>query len=138
MASQNDIVSQKVLVASGPGKLELRRNFPIPALDDDQVLVKIHAVALNLADWKTLDNPIFPPGIHGCDFARTITQKIGKSVRADLKQGDRVAGFLMQADPHYPNNGAFAEYVAAVGDLLIKIPESMSYTQAATLPTGTT
>lgn len=36
----------------------------------------------------------------------------------------------------HPEDGAFGEYVTAKGDILMKIPDSLSFEEAATMPIG--
>jgi aspyridone synthetase trans-acting enoyl reductase len=62
--------------------------------------------------------------------------QVGNKVRKVLVVGDRVCGSVLGNNPDDPDNGAFSEYVTVAGDLLIKIPSSMSYQTAATLGIG--
>ena len=75
------------------GKASLKA-IPIPKLRDDYILVKTVAVALNPADWQTLDEA-FPPRktktLLGCDFSGIVVE-VGKNVTKDFKKGDRIAG----------------------------------------------
>ena len=106
----------------------LERNQPIPKLRDDQVLIKTVAVALNPADWKAMAWGLSSDGgLVGCDFSG-IVEEVGPQVTKQLKKGDRVCGVVY--------GGAFAEYVVANGDLLIKVPDSMRFEQAATIGMG--
>jgi NADPH:quinone reductase-like Zn-dependent oxidoreductase len=36
----------------------------------------------------------------------------------------------------YPEDGAFGEYLTAKGDILMKIPDHLSFEEAATMPVG--
>lgn len=67
--------------------------------------------------------------IVGCDFAGTIA-KVGKNVTS-LAVGDRVAGFTQGGT--WNDVGAFAEYSRTPGDLVWKIPSTLTQDQAATL-----
>jgi len=94
----------------------------LPKYDD--LLVRVHAVGLNPTDWKHLG--VNKPGYSsGSDFAGVVAKGAG-----EFKEGDRVAGFTrggyLQND-----NGAFAEYVAAQQPIVWRIPESISFEQAA-------
>jgi len=71
----------------------------LPKYDD--VLVRVHAVALNPADWKHL-GAIKPGGSIGSDFGGVVVHGAGA-----FKVGDRVAGFTRGGYLHY-DNGAFA------------------------------
>ena len=115
---------------------------PLPRYDD--VLVRVHAVALNPTDWKHL-GAIKPGGSVGSDFGGVVSRGAG-----GFKAGDRVAGFTRGGYLQY-DNGAFAgnldyirywmmsnssrvlEYVAAQQAVLWRIPENITFEQAAAL-----
>src|SRR5437764_7917473 len=106
---------------------------PIP--DDDQILVKIHAVSVNPYDWHFVEGTpyimrAFGVGLRkpkeirlGVDFAGTV-ETVGKNV-TQFKPGEEVFG---------GREGAFAEYVCrrAVGSVASK-PASITFEQAASL-----
>ena len=99
------------------------------------VLVRTVAVALNPADAKMLDYSPSPDAVHGYDFAGTIVS-LGPESPPHLSVGDRVADLVHGMNKLRPDVGAFAEYVGETGDLLLKIPEDMSWEDAAGLGTG--
>ena len=127
--------TQTAVIASGPGQLAIQQDAPVPALAPDMVLVKTAAVAINPADAKMLDYSAAVGAIHGYDFAGTIVA-LGTDAPVHLAVGDRVAGLVHGMNALLPDVGAFAEYVGATGDLLLKIPEDMSFEDAASLGTG--
>src|SRR5438105_2519193 len=106
---------------------------PVP--DNDQILVKVHAVSVNPLDWHYVEGtPYFMRAIGvglrkpkeirlGVDFAGTI-EAVGKNV-TQFKPGDEVFG---------GRDGAFAEYVCrrAVGAVAPK-PADLTFEQAASL-----
>lgn len=101
---------------------------PTPSAED--VCIKVEAVGLNPIDYKlahwgyaTWDYP----QIIGLDIAGTIT-KVGKSVH-HFQPGDRVMAFL---DPR--EGGGFAEYTKVKAYALSRLPNNVSFTQAAALP----
>lgn len=109
---------------------------PLPHLRDDCVLVKVSTVALNPTDWKHLDRGLVSEGcLLGCDFAGTI-ERVGKTVTKTWSKGDRVAGVVHGGHASQPEDGAFAEYIVAKGDICLRIPREMSFEKAATLPLG--
>lgn len=71
----------------------------------------------------------------GCDFSG-IVEAVGKDVKKPFKKGDRICGFTHGANSVQPEDGSFAEYIVAKGDLQMKIPEHMSFQDAATLGVG--
>lgn len=141
MPSADPIVSlpkhQTAIVAQGPGQLAIKRDAPMPALAPDMAIVKTEAVAINPADAKMLDYSAAPGAIHGYDFAGTIVA-LGDDAAAlgHLAVGDRVAGLVHGMNKLQPDVGAFAEYVGAYGDLLLKIPDAMGFEEAASFGTG--
>ena len=127
--------TQTAIVALGSGQLAIQHDAPVPTLAADMVLVKSAAVAINPADAKMLDFSAAAGAIHGYDFAGTIVA-LGADAPAHLAVGDRVAGLVHGMNALRPEIGAFAEYVGATGHLLLKIPDIMSFEDAATLGTG--
>ena len=106
---------------------------PVP--DDDQILVKVHAVSVNPYDWHFVEGTPYvmramgvglrkPKDIRlGVDFAGTV-EAVGKNV-TQFKPGDEVFG---------GRDGAFAEYVCrrAVGAVAPK-PAGLTFEQAASI-----
>jgi NADPH:quinone reductase-like Zn-dependent oxidoreductase len=109
---------------------------PIPV--DDQVLVRVHAASVNRADLDGLGpRPGFvrlfigirAPRNHrtGLDAAGVV-EAIGPAVTR-FRLGDRVF-----ADLYTQGGGAFAEYACAPEKAFERIPDGMSFEDAATLP----
>ncbi|MBE5783800.1 MAG: NAD(P)H-quinone oxidoreductase [Clostridiales bacterium] len=99
-----------------------------PMIAGDEVLVKIHAAALNRADLlqrqgKYPSPPGCPPWM-GLEIAGVIV-KTGKDV-AGWKIGDQVCALL--------GGGGYAEYAAVKDDMLMPIPKGLSMVEAAALP----
>lgn len=99
-----------------------------PIIRDDEVLVKIHAAALNRADLLqragTYPSPAGCPEWMGLEIAGEIVE-IGSSVTS-WKIGDRVCALL--------GGGGYAEYVAVKDDMLMPIPKGLTMVEAAALP----
>lgn len=79
-------------------------DFPLPTPGPKELLVQVHAVALNPVDAQYVANPLAPEGsdrVVGSDFAGEVVQ-LGESLSGDSTLGDdgrvhvgaRVAGFL--------------------------------------------
>lgn len=115
----------------GPEVIEFARVAkPVP--DDDQVLVKVHAAALNPLDYHYLHGKPYvmrlSSGIGrpkeerlGVDYAGTV-EAVGRNVTR-FKPGDAVFG---------GRTGALAEYIVARHDRAIaKKPDNVSFEQAA-------
>jgi len=108
-------------------------DMPEPALQDDDVLVEIHAAGLNLLDSKIRDGefklilPYRPPFILGHDVAGTVV-RVGSKVR-QFKPGDEV-----YARPRDSRVGTFAEFVALnEADVALK-PKNLTMEEAASIP----
>nr|WP_174826606.1 NADP-dependent oxidoreductase [Rhizobium ruizarguesonis] len=108
-------------------------NLPEPELQDNDLLVRIQATAVNLLDSKVRDGefklilPYRPPFVLGHDVAGTVV-KIGPGVRR-FKVGDEV-----YARPRDHRIGTFAEFIAIdQSDVALK-PNNLSMTEAASIP----
>lgn len=113
---------------------------PMPIPGPGEVLVRVHAVALNPVDWFIQSMGIILPAdggypaVIGCDLAGEIVS-VGEGA-LPFASGDRVCGLPgWHANDDY-QSGAFQLYAKADKVLLAKIPESVSYAQAAVLPLG--
>ncbi|KAJ5780721.1 Polyketide synthase enoylreductase [Penicillium paradoxum] len=125
----------KAIVIIEPKTEGLVTDRPIPHLRDDYILVKTVSVALNPTDWKHIAYFAPPGALVGCDYAGTV-EAVGKDVKKYFKKGDRVFGFSHGSNAMQPENGSFAEYIVAKGDVQMKIPDGMSFQEAATLGVG--
>jgi NADPH:quinone reductase-like Zn-dependent oxidoreductase len=99
---------------------------PVP--DENEVLIKIHAVSLNAADYRSIKMGMIPKRkIFGADIAGRI-ESAGKNI-AFFKPGDEVLGDLGSY-----GFGGLAEYVTAPEKALIMKPGSVSFEEGAALP----
>ncbi|KAE8350331.1 chaperonin 10-like protein [Aspergillus coremiiformis] len=131
------MATQKAIVVTSSKQGSLVTDRAIPVLREDYILVKTVAVALNPADWKHIAF-VSPTGtLVGCDYAG-IVEDVGKAVKKPFKKGDRVCGFIYGGNAVQPEDGAFAEYIVAKGDIQIRIPDNVSFQEAATLGVGIT
>lgn len=114
-------------------------NVAKPTPKDEQVLVKVHAAAVNSADDRAMRGEpfiarvfafgLFRPKnpILGVDVAGTI-EAVGRNV-TQFRVGDAVYGDLSGS-----GCGSFAEYVAAPANLLAHKPARLSFEDAAAVP----
>ena len=97
-------------------------------MNDDEVIVKIYAAALNRADLLQragkYPSPAGCPEWMGLEIAGVI-EEVGRAV-TEWKKGDRVCALL--------GGGGYAEYVAVKYDMLMPIPKGLSMVEAAALP----
>ncbi len=104
---------------------------PNPILNNDDVLVKIEAAALNRADLLQREgNYPPPPGCPdwmGLEIAGTIVEVAdGAKEKSNWKIGDKVCALL--------GGGGYAEYVNVKYDMLMPVPDGCSMVEAAALP----
>ncbi|KAK1059702.1 hypothetical protein LTR74_012433 [Friedmanniomyces endolithicus] len=111
------------------------RPLPIPKLRNDYVLIRTEAIALNPTDWTTLDAKGDDGTIVGCDFAGVV-EEVGDAVTKPFAKGDRVTGFAHGGNDEYHEDGAFARYITAKGDMLMRIPDGAGFESAATVAVG--
>ncbi|MFB6420061.1 MULTISPECIES: NADP-dependent oxidoreductase [Bradyrhizobium] len=107
--------------------------MPEPEVRDDDILVRVHATAVNVLDSKVRDGefklilPYRPPFILGHDVAGTVI-RVGRNVRR-FKVGDEV-----YARPRDHRVGTFAEFIAIdEADVALR-PKNISMEEAASIP----
>jgi NADPH:quinone reductase-like Zn-dependent oxidoreductase len=101
----------------------------------DEVLVKVHAAAVNPVDWKIRESGgerfgLELPIVLGGDIAGTIEQ-VGVDVK-NFNQGDAVYGMTVSGG----FSGGYAEYALAKADGIALKPNSISFEEAAAIPIG--
>ena len=121
-----------------PDVLELRE-VEKPTPNEDEALVKVHAASLNAADLEILrgtwsarfTGPLKPMHkILGSDIAGRI-EAVGRNVK-HFRPGDEIWG-----DLSFPLGfGAFAEYVCVPENALRLKPASMTFEEAAAVPSA--
>jgi NADPH:quinone reductase-like Zn-dependent oxidoreductase len=119
----------------GPADTLRLADIEMPVIGADDVLVRVHAAALNPYDWHVLRGDpyiarltgiglIKPKSrVAGIDAAGRV-QAVGANVRG-LQPGDGVLGLCP---------GACAEYVSAKADKVVPKPGRLSFEQAAAIP----
>lgn len=118
--------------------LKIDEAAAVPAVGEDQVLVKVVAAALNPVDAKrragkfqATDSPL--PTVPGYDVAGVVV-KVGGQVKG-FKEGDEVYGMISEKPLEGPKqSGSLAEYTAVEEKLLARKPKSIDFAQAAGLP----
>jgi NADPH:quinone reductase-like Zn-dependent oxidoreductase len=117
-----------------PDVVEFREiDKPVPA--DNEVLVRVRAASLNMADWYAVAGRPYVGrtqlGLRkpksnrlGVDYAGTV-EAVGKNV-TEFRPGDEVFG---------GRDGAYAEYVCAREDRAVVLkPANVTFEEAATVP----
>jgi len=116
-----------------PDVMELKE-LDKPALEDNDVLVRVHAAAVNPLDWHNMrglpyllrmSNGLRKPkdSVLGVDVAGHV-EAVGKNV-TQFQPGDEVFGLC---------KGVFAEYVCGREDRLLRKPANLTFEQAAAVP----
>ncbi|PWY83577.1 zinc-binding oxidoreductase [Aspergillus heteromorphus CBS 117.55] len=126
---------QKAIIVTSPKQGGLVTDRAIPTLRDDYILVKTVSVALNPTDWKHIAFLAPEGSLIGCDYAG-IVEEVGKNVKKPFKKGDRITGFAHGGNAVQHEDGTFAEYIVVKGDIQIRIPDNLSFQEAATLGVG--
>ena len=102
-----------------------------PIIKNDEVLVEIHAAALNRADLMQREGDYPPPpgcpDWMGLEIAGVIIE-MGEEAneKSNWKIGDKVCALL--------GGGGYAEYAAVKYDMLMPVPENCSMIEAAAIP----
>lgn len=108
-------------------------NAPVPALESNDVLIKVHAAALNPVDWKIREGYLAGMLEHklpltlGWDVAGEISA-IGEGV-TDWSVGDAV-----YSRPNIARDGSYAEYIAIDASEIALKPSSLDWNHAAAVP----
>jgi NADPH:quinone reductase-like Zn-dependent oxidoreductase len=115
-----------------PEVLEFRE-VDVPSIEDDQVLVRVHASSVNPVEWYGVTGLLparFGDGLRkpkttsvGGDLAGRV-EAVGSAV-TDLRPGDEVFGSGV---------GAWAEYAKARANRLVPKPAGVSFEDAAATP----
>jgi len=99
---------------------------PVPG--ENEVLIEVHVVSLNAADYRSLKMGLIPKRkIFGADIAGRV-ESVGKNI-SQFKVGDEVMGDLANY-----GFGGLAEYVTAPEKFLIHKPSQVNFEEAASLP----
>ncbi|KAI9147224.1 Trans-enoyl reductase FSL5 [Paramyrothecium foliicola] len=125
--------TQTAIVANHEGELEVSARIPLPTLEPDMLLIKTVAVALNPVDVKMTGPMAFEGATAGGDVAGIVLAVGSKVKGGEFKVGDRVCAPIPSMNPLMPRIGAFAEYTCTIADCTLRIPDSMTFENAATL-----
>ena len=102
--------------------------YPTPEPGADELLVKVHATALNRADTLQRRGKYPPPEgaseVMGLEIAGTVAEK-GPGC-ANWSEDDRVFGLLA--------GGGYAEYAILHKEMAMAVPPGLSMTEAAAIP----
>ncbi|HEY3489379.1 MAG TPA: NAD(P)H-quinone oxidoreductase [Candidatus Deferrimicrobiaceae bacterium] len=117
----------KAVLMSGFGGVDVLTvgEAPMPVPGEGQVLVKVHATSINRPDLVQREGKYPPPPgdseILGLEVAGTV-EALGPGVTG-WEKGERVLSLV--------GGGGYAEFAVAYASHLMRIPESMSFEEAA-------
>lgn len=121
------------------------REIEIPAIGDDEVLVRVHAASVHADVWHVVTGRPYVLRLMGSGVLRPknpvpgtdaagIVEAVGKDVTR-FRTGDEVFGETHMKF-QWVNGGAFAEYVSIPQDALELKPQGVSFEEAASVPTS--
>ncbi len=128
-----------VYIKYGPPDVLHLEDVKKPDLNEEQVLIKVHAASINASDWHFLTADPFPMRligtglfkpknmILGADIAGCV-EAVGRNVK-QFRPGDAVFGDIFGL-----GSGSFAEYVTVPESALALKPSNVSFEEAAAVP----
>ncbi|KAH6789528.1 hypothetical protein C2S51_004534 [Perilla frutescens var. frutescens] len=121
----------------GPKEVVKLGEIPIPSPQPHELLIQVHAAALNPIDFKLRQNPLGPldlPVVPGCDMAGVVVAK-GEGV-VKFEVGDEVYGNVQdfRAGGKLKQLGSLAQFIAVEEHLVAAKPKNLSFEEAASLP----
>ncbi|KAI3444664.1 hypothetical protein Pfo_001329 [Paulownia fortunei] len=121
----------------GPKEVLKLGDLPIPSPQPNQLLIQVHAAALNPIDFKLRRNPLAPmdlPVVPGCDMAGVVVAKGDDASKFQV--GDEVYGNIQnfRAEGKLKQLGSLAQFIVVEENLVAVKPKSLSFEEAASLP----
>ncbi|MEV4839162.1 NAD(P)-dependent alcohol dehydrogenase [Nonomuraea sp. NPDC049486] len=121
------------------------RDIDMPAVKDDEVLVRVRAASVHPDVWHVVTGRPYVLRVMGSGLRRPkvrvpgtdmagVVEAVGAGVTR-FRPGDEVFGETLHG-MQWKNGGTFAEYVAVREDNLAPKPGDVSFEQAATVPTA--
>jgi NADPH:quinone reductase-like Zn-dependent oxidoreductase len=119
--------------AYGGSDVLVYEDAPIPAIAEDDVLIRVHAAAVNPVDWKIREGYLQGfidydlPLVLGWDVSGVV-EAVGAGVTT-FKPGEEV-----YSRPNIRRDGAYAEYIAVKASEVALKPKTIDHIQAAAVP----
>lgn len=129
MATMNAV---RIHAYGGPEVLTYEA-VPLPAIAPDEVLIQVHAAAVNPVDWKIREGYLQGflhhtlPLVLGWDLSGVI-EAVGAEV-TDFQPGDQV-----YSRPNIERDGTYAEYVSVKASEVALKPKTLDHIHAAAVP----
>jgi len=129
-------VKAVVYTRYGPPEVLGLAEVPMPVPQDNEVLVKVHAVSLNASDWEVLRGKPLYSRIGGP--VRPRHHILGSDIAGRVEAAGRNATLFQPGEDVFADilssMGGFAEYVSVPQNALARMPSGMTYEEAAALP----
>jgi NADPH:quinone reductase-like Zn-dependent oxidoreductase len=126
--------SMKAMVRDAYGSadvLELR-DIDKPQIDDDEVLVRVHAAGVGRDVWHVMTGLPYPIRLAGYGFRAPKNPVIGSDMAGIVEAlGKNVSRFQPGDEVFGIGKGSYAEYVCAQEDKLAPKPANLTFEQAA-------
>jgi NADPH:quinone reductase-like Zn-dependent oxidoreductase len=118
-----------------PDVLEIR-DVKRPVPNDDQILIKVRAAAVNPLDWHFMEGTPYIMRAMGVGLRKPKDPRLGVDVAGQVEAvGKNVTQFKPGDEVFGGKTGAFAEYVCARADRAIVLkPANITFEQAASVP----
>jgi NADPH:quinone reductase-like Zn-dependent oxidoreductase len=125
----------KAIITEKYGDVDVLRQQEVdkPEVQENEILVKVHAFSINPVDWKIRRGDLKilvgrkPPKILGGDYAGVVSE-VGKQI-TNFKIGDEVFGLVNAF-----KGGTYAEFVRVKKEEIAPKPQNLNFEEAASLP----
>ena len=106
-----------------------------PAIEDDEVLVRVHAASVDRGTWHVMAGLPYPIRLAGFGFRRPKSSNPGRSLAGIVDVvGPATAGFAVGDEVFGICAGSFAEYARVTTAKLALKPANLTFEQAAAVP----
>src|SRR5689334_14867491 len=106
-----------------------------PAIEDDEVLVRVHAASVDRGTWHVMAGLPYPIRLAGFGLRRPKYHNPGRNLAGTVEAvGTSVTAFMPGDAVFGIGEASFAEYARARPDKLAPKPSKLSFGQAAAVP----
>lgn len=121
----------------GPVEAVQLREIAAPAIGDAEVLVRVRAAGVDRGVWHLMTGRPYPLRLAGFGFRAPKNPVLGGDLAGVVEAvGKRVTRFHPGDEVFGLAEGTFADYARASEDKLARKPASLSFEQAAAVPTS--
>jgi NADPH:quinone reductase-like Zn-dependent oxidoreductase len=118
----------------GPPDVIEVREVDTPDIEDNQVLVRVHASSVNPAEWYEITGPLFAR-LFGGGFRRPKSPRVGADLAGRVEAvGGEVTEFQPGDEVFGTSGASWAEYAPAREVRLVPKPANVSFEEAAAVP----